>query len=293
MSGQPRAASSVAAEIEEQRGSNASAVPHFDAFAGHRERLTELALSGVSAEAGARLCVLGAGNCYDLDLGRLAGVFREIHLVDLDPAALARARDRVAAADRAKIACHAPIDLTGLFDRLERWRSFQVQPPELFEHPGRTARAIAEKLPGPFDVVLSACVLSQMQLAALNVMSSGHRLFEPVRQLINLAHLRTLAALVAPGGRAVLVNDVASDQDYALGGVSDGGDLRALLAELVSAGKVIFAVRPDLLAWAVREDPVLSRSITLSEPLAAWLWHNGPERIFLVYATELRSLQSA
>ncbi len=66
MSGQKRAASSVAAEIDEQRASNASAVPHFDVFAGQRERLTALPLAGVAAESGPRLCVLGAGNGYDL-----------------------------------------------------------------------------------------------------------------------------------------------------------------------------------------------------------------------------------
>lgn len=293
MSGQKRAASSVAAEIDEQRASNASAVPHFDVFAGHRERLTALALAGVAAESGPRLCVLGAGNGYDLDLGRLAGVFREIHLVDLDRAALARARDRVSEADRAKVVCHAPVDLTGLLDRLERWQRFQVQPQELFEHPARAAHAIAEKLPGPFEVVLSTCVLSQMQLGALNVLTSEHRLFEAVRQLINLAHLRTLAGLIAKGGRALLVNDVASDGDYALGGIAHGSDLRPLLGELIGAGKVVFAVRPDLLAWTVREDPVLSRTVTLSEPIDVWLWHNGPQRIFLVCAMELRPAAGA
>jgi hypothetical protein len=114
-----------------------------------------------------------------------------------------------------------------------------------------------------------------------------------VRQLINLAHLRTLASLVAPDGRAVLVNDVASNQDYPLGSLAPGGDLRPLLGELVSTGKVIFAVRPDLLAWTAREDPMLSRSTTLSEPTAAWLWHNGPDRIFLVYSMELRPAPGA
>jgi hypothetical protein len=287
MSEAKRGTSSVAAEIGEQRASNASAVPHFDAFAGHRAHLTELVLSGVSARAGARLCVLGAGNCYDLELDRLAGVFKEIHLVDLDPAALARVRDRLSGADRDKIVCHAPVDLSGLFDRLERWRGFQVQPQELFEHPARTARDIVERLPGPFDVVLSACVLSQLQLAALNVLSSEHRLFEPVRQLINLAHLRTIAGLVGQDGRGVLATDVATEEDYPLGGVPAGSDLRPLLEELSSAGKVVFAVRPDLLAWTVREDPLLNHAITMSAPIDAWLWYNGPERIFLVYAVEL------
>src|SRR5262249_29984702 len=121
----------------------------------------------------------------------------------------------------------------------------------------------------------------------LNVMSSDHRLFEAVRQLVNLAHLRTLAGLLAPDGRALLATDVASDEDYPLAGVAPASDLRPFLGELAAAGKVVFAVPPDLLAWTVREDPVLTRTVTLSEPITAWLWHNGPQRIFLVYAVEL------
>jgi hypothetical protein len=288
MSDAKRATSSVAAEVDEQRGSNASAVAHFDAFAAHREKLTELVLSGVSREAGLRLCVLGAGNCYDLDLARLAGAFREIHLVDLDPAALVRAAARLDEAPRGKIVPHAPLDLSGMLDRLEQWKAFQVQPQELMEHPARASQAVVERLPGPFDVVLSSCVLSQMHLTILNVLSSQHRLFEAARHLLNLAHLRTLAALLAPGGRGLLVTDVATDADHPFGSVAADFDGRALLAELMTAGRAISAVRPDLLAWTAREDPMLKERVTLSAPVDAWLWHNGPERIFLVYAMELR-----
>jgi len=279
---------SSAGQIHEQKASNRSAVPHYDAFAGHRARLTALTLAGASAAQ--RLCVLGAGNCYDLDLERLTASFKEIHLVDIDQAAVRRARDRLHGAAKAKVFVHAPLDLSGLVDRLDRWRSFQVQPQELIEHPARVSAHIAEQLPGPFDVVLSACVLSQMHLAVLSVLSPEHRLFEATRQLVNLSHLRTLARLATPTGRALLATDVASDEIHPLGELDEAADHLPLLAELARTGSLVFAVQPELLAWTVGEDPMLQRSVEMSAPLAAWIWRNGPNRIFLVYAAELRPL---
>jgi len=279
---------SSAGQIQEQKASNLSAIPHYDAFAVHRARLTALTTAG--ADATQRLCVLGAGNCYDLDLEQLTAVFKEVHLVDIDQAAVRRARERLRGAAKAKVFLHAPLDLTGLVDRLDRWRSFQVEPQELMEHPARVSAHIAERLPGPFDVVLSACVLSQMHLGVLNVLSLEHRLFEATRQLINLTHLRTLAKLTAPTGLALVVTDVASDEIHPLGELDEAGDHRPLLAELARTGSLVFAVEPELLAWTVGEDPMLQRSVEMSAPLAAWIWRNGPNRIFLVYAAELRPL---
>jgi hypothetical protein len=124
----------------------------------------------------------------------------------------------------------------------------------------------------------------------LNVLSSEHRLFEATRQLVNLTHLRTLARLVTPSGRALLASDVASDEIYPFGELDPSADQLPLLAELSRTGSVVFAVQPELLVWTVREDPVLQRSVEMSTPLAAWIWKNGPERVFLVYAAELRPL---
>jgi hypothetical protein len=71
--------------------------------------------------------------------------------------------------------------------------------------------------------------------------------------------------------------------------VKEQGDLRPLLGTLVRSGAVIFAVSPDLLTWTAREDPVLQGAVEMSEPVDAWLWQNGPDRIFLVYALDLRA----
>ena len=41
-------------------------------------------------------------------------------------------------------------------------------------------------------------------------------------------------------------------------------------------------------AWVARVDPLLRHAVRMSDPLDAWLWQNGPERVFLVYAVELK-----
>jgi len=279
--------SSVRAGVEAQRISNQSALPHAAAFAGHRERLTKIVIADTAADAGGRLCVLGAGNCHDLDLGSLAAIFREIHLVDIDQGAIEGARDRQAPAVKQRLFCHA-LDLSGLIDRLDRWKEMKVTPEEVMNHPAEASRQIVEALPGPFDVVLSACVLTQLQLFTLEVLTPTHRLFEAVRQIVNLTHLRTLARLIAPAGRAILATDLISSKTYPLDKLEPGTDLRKLLAELLATNNAIYTANPDLLAWMGREDPMLSRAVEMTAPMDVWLWNNGPELVFLVYAMELK-----
>jgi hypothetical protein len=274
--------------IEEQRLSNESAIPYFDTFGQHRERLTAAVSARHLPGSPARLCVLGAGNAYDLDLRLLAGLFQEIHLVDIDDGALARAYARQDVATQARLFLHAPVDLSGLFDRIEAWREFRVTPEEVAAYPEDASNRIVKSLPGPFDVVVSACILTQMQLSMLSALSASHRLFEASRQLLNVMHLRTVAKLLVPRGRAILASDLSSNLLFPL---SPGAtDLKALLIDVLAAGKFFYAAHPDLLAWASREDPVLKRLARVSPPVDVWLWNNGAERTFLVYALELERL---
>jgi hypothetical protein len=276
--------SSVADEIAEQQAANRSGILLYDSFATHRARMTALVRK---ASPGGRLCVLGAGNCNDLDLATLGASYREIHLVDLDPESLDRARLRQSPALRARLFLHAPVDLSGLVGRLERWTRFEVTPEELIEHADATSEVIAETVPGPFDVVLSACILTQMQLLPVNVMTDRHPLFEAVRHTLNLTHLRTLLRLQAPGGRAFLVTDVTSDRITSFGSISEAADLRPLMDELVQQGEIFYAANPKLLEAIAHDDPKLRKNARLSGPLDAWAWQNGSGGVFLVYALEL------
>lgn len=280
--------SPAAEEIQKQVESNRNALAHFEAFSELRDRLTALLSARAAPRSGSRLCLLGAGNCYDVDLERLASLYREVHLVDIDPAALERAWERESPAVRARLVRHAPLDLSGILDRIDRWRAMDVSADELASQAGAAAGAIVAALPGPFETVASACLLSQMQLAVVNVLSPAHPLFEAVRLLVSLTHLRSLAALAAPiGGRALLVSDVSSNLIAPLGPVERGADLRSLLGQLMREGRVVHVLRPDVVEQLVAEDPALCAMITGRSLVDAWLWQNGPERTFLVYALEL------
>jgi hypothetical protein len=231
--------------------------------------------------------VLGAGNCNDLDLARLAEHYAEIHLVDIDADAVRRAIERQDEAVRKKLRAHAPLDLSGLVDRLERWKAFQVTPDELIAHADVTSQHASNTLGAPFDVVLSACVLTQMQLMVVNVLGDTHRLFEAVRHTLTLTHLRTLAHLLSPGGRALLATDVTSDRIAALGTSSAEEDLMALLVQLVAKGQIFQVAHPEQLVRMTMDDPVLARTLSPPRPVGIWRWQNGPEHEFLVYAIEL------
>jgi hypothetical protein len=266
---------------------NLSARPHFSSFTEHRRRLTAFTLASAPEKKGT-LCVLGAGNCFDLELDRLIERYDAVHLVDIDAQALQAAFARQARTTRDRLVLHAPLDLSGLLDRIDRWSRLQVTPDELMGHPEATARQLREALGGQFDVVLSACMLSQMQLSVLRVLTERHRLFEAVRWTLNLSHFRTLAALTKPAGRALFTTDVSSEQLATLDALAPDADYLALVEQLSNEGRVFDFADPKRVAALFRDDPQLRTAFEPFQVRDAWRWDNGPEAKFLVYACELR-----
>lgn len=278
--------SRVEQQFEEQRASNHSGLPHFEAFRSHRQALTRM-LSQATQGSGERLCVLGAGNAYDLELEELLTRFAEVHLVDIDAAAVARARERVPEGPRSRLLAHAPVDLSGMFQDIERWGRMQVTPQELMAAPAAGAKRIAAALPGPFDVVVSTCLLTQLQLTLLQLLGDTHQLFFALREFLTLTHLRSLAALTKPGGRALLVTDLCSAEMFPPGRPRNDADLAPLMQELVDQGHVIHSSHPELVRVTLDDDPVLKRAFGTGQLSSPWIWQNGPERRFLVYALTL------
>src|SRR5437868_8579473 len=104
----------------------------WERYAAHRRKIHAL-ISAADCAPGGRLCVLGAGNCNDLDLQSLEREFAEIHLVDLDRDAIEDGIARQQLSGCAHVVLHAPCDL------------------------------IEEQLPERrFDLVLSAGLITQM-----------------------------------------------------------------------------------------------------------------------------------
>ena len=148
---------------------------------------------------------------------------------------------------------------------------------------------VARALPGPFDVVVSCSLLTQLQLVLLQVLGDVNPRFAELRTTLNRAHMRTLGALLAPGGVALLVTDLTSNVIHPpLAHLDAGTDVGKLMADLIAGGHIIYAVHPGQLSSEMRRDPALKQAFTLRYPIGPWIWRNGPDQALLVYGLEIR-----
>jgi len=280
----------LTAALAEQIDSNRSAVGHQASFAEHRARLTAEIVARAPASGGGRLCLLGAGNAYDVDLAALAGQFAEIHLVDVDREAVLRAIAGVPLTDGgAQLVAHAPLDVSGMFDRLDLWSRTPPPPGTLSALIGNAAEQVAGSLPGPFDVVVSCSVLTQLQLVLVQVVGDGNPRFEELRDALNRGHMRTLGALLEPTGVGLLVTDLTGSAIYPpMDHLPPATDLGSVMSDVLAAGAYIYAAHPGRLTSEMRRDPQLSRAFELHYPIGPWIWRNGPTQSLLVYGIEIR-----
>jgi len=271
------------------RRNNRESAELWQRFADHRARVTALALTDAPAGATGSLAVLGAGNCNDLDLEAIAGRFAEVHLVDLDEEALARARARQTPEVAAKLRLHAPVDLSGVFDRLHRFRDRPATPVELANLPRTSVEGVQAALGGHYDVVMSTCFLSQLMQSAFIALGPEHRQLHLIACALALAHVRTVAALVRPGGTAHLVTDAVTTESYPLIELWNRQPPRALLEQLERTENVFSGTGPSFLRRILATDgqvaPLLDGSARLVDP---WLWAFTEERSYLVYALSFR-----
>jgi hypothetical protein len=246
----------------------------WERYAGHRRHVTEEILA---LGSGGRLCLLGAGNANDLDLEALAARFQEIHLVDLDPGALSRATGRQSPAVRARLRSHAPVDLSGLYRQLGQRRL-----PGADALVAAGAAEVLGQLPGPFDVVASCCVLSQMSWA-LETLAASEAPLPVLQQTLVRIHLRTLLGLIHPAGAALLVADLISSDHHDL----DPGEDLAALARKLAAERLAYPVcNPELIRQVLRHDAGLGgATLTAGAP---WLWDGPNQLTYLVCPLQLR-----
>jgi hypothetical protein len=269
---------------------NQSTRSHWQHFAAHRAQVEQLLLPDCSHPAG-RLCVLGAGNCNDLDLPRLAERFDEIHLVDLDPAAVAQAVRRQGVEASAKIRLHAPVDLTGIADALGSWRGWAPATAEIDSVIRQAADAPHPALGGPFEVVLSPCILSQIVGYARDALGRSHPRCADLRVAVRQRHLRLIVDLLTPGGSGLIVSDLAtagSAQARAGPSTSSSHALEAVMKKAINRRDAFAGLDPDAVQAGLRNDPRIGPLVGDIRLIRPWLWTLGPEKAFLVYALRLR-----
>jgi hypothetical protein len=268
------------ARLFEQKG-NREGRDLWERYAEHRRRLTEQVLA-LPAGAG-RLCLLGAGNANDYDLPALEEHYQELHLVDIDPAALSRATNRQPAPVRNKMRSHAPIDLSGIFHQLDAGKL-----PGHDEMVERGVKDVLGRLPADFDVVVSGCVMSQISWSFARIGGDDVELRAALEQAMVNVHLRVLLALLRPGGTALLASDLISTDTYPVDEIPPDTDLRALVASLSSERLAYAVCNPELIQQLIRRDRQLRVQCAGTEIGEPWLWTGSQDRTYLVYPMILR-----
>jgi hypothetical protein len=274
---------SLASIAEMNTRANRQARDDWELFTSHRTRLT--ASIAALGRPGGVLTLLGAGNCNDVDLAALADVFTEIHLVDIDPAGLDRARQRQPAEVRRRLVAHGGVDLTGVLARADRWKGRPPEAAALAQAVSEGAAALRETLAtARCDVAVSCCLLSQLGWCVEVALGADHPAQVDVKIAVIAVHLHTLAALCRPGGAALLASDVISSDHYPLDELPPGTDVRALAEQLLPQRELVYlSASPVLVARTLRQDPTLREAFEAPRPLEPWLWTGRMGRTYLVY----------
>ncbi len=271
-------------QIQHQKESNRASLKYHKDFSNHRSHQTALLLSDCKQHYG-RVCVLGAGNCLDLELNTITNNYEEVHLVDIDREALVRARARLPTVLQKKVYLHSPIDLSCANNRLAAWRNMQVTPEELIEFPNSAVELLLRKLPAPFECVLSSCLASQLLLTTRHILGEQHPLFHAVSITMLITHLRLLVGLTKTEGRTLFVTDISSDEIAPFAKIAESRNGLNLLNQRASANQIFNYLDADFLSELTQQDPYFNSRAVFGQPQNAWLWNNGPHRTFLVYAS--------
>ena len=252
-----------------QHDMNRRAPDASDWYGPHRRRLMD-----ELPRASGDLCVFGAGNCADIDLEYLAKRFHEIHLVDLDAAAIERSRDRQPKALRERIVLHGDRDLSGILQHLDDWSEHFPSDAELEQTSLRAAHALLQSIGRPFDVTLSTCVLSQLVLPFQETWVMSEEEWDKLRACTTAVHLATLCGATRQGGSGFMAFDVVSS-DHLPGLLGYGqrpeAELQAFVEQQVASEQVSLNPAPsELLAHLTGSG--LGAALAHVRITPPWLW---------------------
>lgn len=229
-------------------------------------------------------CILGGGNLNDLDVRTLARRAGAIRLVDLDRDAVSAGLARQGVPP-ARVVVDAPVDVTGALHLLPLPGA---SPEGVLRRVSESARRHRlDDSAGGHDVVLSACVLTQL---FQSVVESGLDAAETVEAIILLRdhHLRQIVDLLRPGGAAILVTDVVSTATAPELLDRDEAELEGAMQILVAARNFFTGANPYRIMSLLKHDERWARHVAGVEMHGPWLWAVTPHRQHLTCALTFR-----
>ena len=264
--------------LEKQRVKNLDTLGNWDLFADHRQHIKRLIQSQENV-GNKRICILGAGNCNDLDLEYLAHSFKEIHLVDIDKGALINGVWKQRVNHFPNIYIHGDIDLSGIYSYLEEWRYQRPDHKTITDCIRKANRFDGLRFDQNFDVVVSTCLLTQLMQSIITTRIDWKNELKLIFAIRN-RHLRLLVQLLSDNGRCIFVTDLVSSDTVPILSSVNESNLFDLMLDLISNHNFFTGVNPFIIEQILREDP----RIETLEFIYPWLWRISSSRIYVVYA---------
>lgn len=261
-------------------GSNRQTAPNWEFFREHRAHLTGI-ISALCGEGVDRLAILGAGNCNDIELQALLERAAIIDLADLDAGAV---RDGLAKQNLVgcrRIKPRVGIDVTGAAHCFS-WSKKTPTNDEIDSYEKELRSPPRFEIAGRCDVVISACLLSQLISALADMLGPGHARLVGLIKKLRDQHLRLIVSLLRKGGHGLLVSDfVSSDSCPALLEASDGA-LQSLALDALNERNFFTGTNP-LVVWK-RLHEIAPKRLDDVHLLRPWKWRISEKRAYLVYA---------
>lgn len=240
----------------------------------HRRNVTNLICEAAPAVS-CKMCILGAGNCNDLDLPQLVDKSHEIHLVDLDAEALRWGLRQQGLEGRSEFILHGDVDVSGIADFCATWAGREPTTDDL----QRCLAALNQCPPllneQSFGVVASVCLISQLIDSLVKTLGESHPQFLALMAAVRMQHLRTLSDMTSAGGKVLVVTDFVSSVSYPPLTDCAPAELPKLIAELINQRNFFTGLNPFVLERLFRESSELAPSLNDVQLTRPWLWEFG------------------
>ncbi|MCA9211729.1 MAG: hypothetical protein KDB27_01595 [Planctomycetales bacterium] len=251
----------------------------------HRDHVMSHILNA-GRNGGQRLCILGAGNCNDVDLETLARAFDQITLVDIDSIAIDRAVESLSPKERTSVTVIGNVDVAGIYDRLDGIGepSSNISLVDLIE----LANSFTISLGEPFDVVCSTCLLTQLIDSVCMKIPESHPQFVELVLTVRNRHLRLIAELLAPNGFGLLITDFVSSRTAPELAVMTAEQLPVAAMKWIANRNFFTGVNPFLLRQRFQQSAELLRLAEFKYLSKPWKWDIG-EKKFAVCVLTIRA----
>ena len=267
--------------LEKQRERNSSTAQHWRLYEGHRRHVMSL-LKEVCGEGRKRICLLGAGNCNDIDVSLLSQWYAELHLVDWDAHALENGIEKQKISPQS-VTLHSSIEFTGVARYIERWKYSSPSNTEINQVISLLSEPYDIGLTAQFDVVLSGSLLTQLIEPPIAFLGLKHPRTMEVVVNLRAAHFRLMTSLMAPGGHGVLITELISSDTCEELHHCPENKLAELSYRLIREKKCFPGTNPHSLIPALHADPFLAPQIEQARLTDPWRWLISPTRSFLAY----------